>query len=81
MNSTLRARQAVRPWVENSSGPLLVGVSGGADSLALAIALLLEAMDRVAIPVVIDHGLQESSAEVAEITQRHLENFGFQDSN
>ena len=78
MNSTLRARQAVRPWVENSSGPLLVGVSGGADSLALAIVLLLEAMDRVVIPVVIDHGLQESSAEVAEITQRHLENFGFQ---
>ncbi len=77
MDSTLRARQAVRPWVENSSGTLLVGVSGGADSLALAIALSLEANGRLIIPVVIDHGLQEVTAAIAEETTHKLEIIGF----
>jgi len=62
MKATLLARQAVRPWILNSVGPILVGVSGGADSLALAIATKLESIDREVIPVVIDHSLQDNSA-------------------
>lgn len=77
MKSTLRARQAVRPWVENSSGTILVGVSGGADSLALSIALFHEAKNRLVIPVIVDHSLQENSAAVAQATKLILENIGF----
>jgi len=77
MDSTLIARQAVRPWIESTSGSILLGVSGGADSLALAIATLLEAKDREVIPVVIDHGLQELSADVAAQTVLKLKELGF----
>lgn len=47
---------------------LLVALSGGADSLALAIAVAFEAPrhDIEAGAVVVDHGLQSGSAEVAE---------------
>ena len=54
MKATLIARQAVRPWIEKSTGTILLGVSGGADSISLAIATLLEAGDREVIPVVIE---------------------------
>jgi len=77
MRATLLARQAVRPWVEKSEGTILVGVSGGADSLALALALRLEAQNREVIPVVIDHGLQERSADVASKTAADLLGLGF----
>jgi len=66
MKATLLARQAVRPWVEKSTGTILVGVSGGADSMALVIATQLEAKDRLVIPVVIDHGIQEGSVQIAD---------------
>ena len=77
MKATLLARQAVRPWIESSTGTILIGTSGGADSLALAIATKLEAKDRDVIPVVIDHGLQEGSAEFTSeaITKLEMLNF------
>ena len=77
MKATLIARQAVRPWIAKSSGAILLGVSGGADSLALAIATKLEAKDRKVIPVVIDHGLQEGSAVIATETVQKLAKIGF----
>ena len=77
MKATLLARQAVRPWIESSVGPILLGVSGGSDSLALALATHREAKDRTVIPVVIDHALQTHSAEVAAQTADKLKTIGF----
>lgn len=56
---------AVESCVEDR--PLLVGVSGGADSLALAAATVVVAQRRglLARGLVIDHGLQDGSAEIA----------------
>lgn len=61
-------RRAVREALAGHDGPLIVGVSGGADSLALAAALAFEApkAQREVTAVVVDHGLQAGSAEVAE---------------
>lgn len=79
----LKVRQAVRPWLidlpDNST--VLVGVSGGADSMALAVALLLESNAKQIriIPVVVDHGLQSNSAEVATSVVAKLKNLGFED--
>lgn len=69
MDALVALRSAVRSALENySAGDLiLVGVSGGADSLALAHALHIEA-DKLAIQVlgvVVDHQLQPGSAEIA----------------
>ena len=36
-------RKAVKPWLSDSSQTILFGCSGGADSMALALALFLEA--------------------------------------
>ncbi|WP_291041742.1 tRNA lysidine(34) synthetase TilS [Herbiconiux sp.] len=62
-------RRAVRECLEQA-GPtfVLVALSGGPDSLALAAATAFEAPRRGirAGAVVVDHGLQEGSAEVAE---------------
>lgn len=56
----LACRRAVRPF----AGPAVIGLSGGADSLTLAAAAAAEGKDVTA--VVVDHGLQPGSAEVAE---------------
>ena len=77
MKATLLARQAVRPWVEGSTGTILVGVSGGADSMALVIATKLEARERLVIPVVIDHGLQEGSTQIASEVVEKLKKLSF----
>lgn len=77
MKATLIARQAVRPWIEKTSGTILVGVSGGADSLALALATQLEAKNREVIPIVIDHRLQENSEAIAAETVKKLERLNF----
>ncbi|SDR69316.1 tRNA lysidine(34) synthetase TilS [Corynebacterium timonense] len=53
-------RHAVRPF----DGPAVIGLSGGPDSLALAAAAAAEAKDAVA--VVVDHGLQPGSADIAQ---------------
>lgn len=70
----MRVRRAVRrelaPLIEDAlETPLaLVGLSGGADSLALAAALAAEApkLGFRAGALVVDHGLQPGSAEVAQ---------------
>ncbi len=51
-----------------AGGTVVVGCSGGPDSLALAAAVAFEAgkADRPAVGVVVDHGLQPGSAQVAE---------------
>ncbi|QOD44485.1 tRNA lysidine(34) synthetase TilS [Clavibacter zhangzhiyongii] len=60
-------REALATLDASSSGPVLVALSGGADSLALAAATAFEAPRAgvAAGAVVVDHGLQDGSAEVA----------------
>ena len=81
MKATLEIRQAVRPWLTRFAPGenILIGVSGGADSLALAHALALESRDLSInlIPIIIDHGLQEGSAEIAKTTAARLSSMGF----
>jgi tRNA(Ile)-lysidine synthase len=58
---------------------VLVAVSGGADSSALAAALLQESKERVirTIAVIIDHALQANSADVAQNTKIELGKIGY----
>jgi tRNA(Ile)-lysidine synthase len=60
-------RRAVRRQLPES-GLVLVGLSGGADSLALAAATAFEAprAGLSAGAVIVDHGLQAGSAEIAQ---------------
>lgn len=60
-------RRAVRAALAGASDRVIVGLSGGADSLALAAAVAFEAprADVEASAVVIDHGLQPGSEKVA----------------
>lgn len=60
-------RRAVRGALEGRDGAVVVALSGGADSLALAAATAFEAPRHGirAEAVVIDHGLQDGSAEIA----------------
>ncbi|MDZ8200470.1 tRNA lysidine(34) synthetase TilS [Microbacterium sp. SSW1-59] len=73
-------RRAVRSSLArlSSPGPLVVAVSGGADSLALAAAVAFETRDSgaAATAVVVDHGLQETSAEVARGAAQAAEALG-----
>lgn len=66
--ATLRA--AVRPVLQEHAGAVAVGLSGGPDSLALAAAVAAEARSlpgsaATPLAVVVDHGLQPGSDEVA----------------
>ncbi|WP_427916047.1 tRNA lysidine(34) synthetase TilS [Sinomonas halotolerans] len=84
-----RARNAVKAALEEAGWPrrVLVGCSGGPDSLALAAAVAHFAR-RGRVPgaggahaleagaVVVDHGLQEGSAEVARTTAAVLGELG-----
>ena len=73
--------QAVRPGL---AAPVVLGVSGGADSLALAAALAWEQHSRVRrgqppVPVeavVVDHGLQRGSDEVADTARSQVLRLG-----
>ncbi|WP_291797502.1 ATP-binding protein [Brevibacterium sp.] len=69
----VRARTA-----EGSPAPLLLGVSGGADSLALAsaAAFLHRRGEAAFLACTVDHGLQEGSAAVARATVGILEEMG-----
>lgn len=60
---------------------MLVGVSGGADSLALAKGLILEAEEFAIQPIaiIIDHQLQKNSHEVSEATEKTLVGIGYTD--
>ncbi|WP_136050858.1 tRNA lysidine(34) synthetase TilS [Microbacterium sp. K36] len=66
----LAVRTALADLPEGST--VVVAVSGGADSLALAAATAFEAAKRGvrATAVTVDHGLQQGSAEVAAETAR-----------
>lgn len=59
---------------------LLVAVSGGADSMALASATLFEAkkLGLAVATVTVDHGLQPKSASVATQTQQKLLALGYE---
>jgi tRNA(Ile)-lysidine synthase len=60
---TAAVRVAVRRHLQDVTGPVVAAVSGGADSLALAAGLAFERPGSGA--VIVDHGLQPGSAEVA----------------
>ena len=68
-------RKAVKPWLTGEL--ILFGCSGGTDSMALAAALLKEDSDTKIIPVVVDHGLQDGSAQTAADTVNKLKQMGF----
>lgn len=59
----LACRVAVRPFA-SSGASVVIGLSGGPDSLALVAAAAAEGIDATAI--VIDHGLQSGSGDVAK---------------
>lgn len=71
-----RAVESVRAVRAEHPGPVLVALSGGADSLALAVACAVLAGTRAgerlgpAGAVVVDHGLQDGSAAVAAAAAR-----------
>ena len=70
-------RKAVKPWIADSSQTILFGCSGGTDSMALALALFLESNQTKVIPVVVDHGLQDGSAQIASQTISKLKKIGY----
>ncbi len=82
-SALLELRNAVRPFLENLSAGdcALVAVSGGADSLALAYALIKEAPDLAInlIAVTVDHQLQSGSADQAAKVQVELKAMGYQE--
>ena len=78
-----RIRLSVRDEISDLSAgdKVLVAVSGGADSMALAAGLLLEAPGQAINPIaiVIDHDLQEDSAKVAVETKEKLVALGYKE--
>ena len=66
----LACRRALRPF----DAPAIIGLSGGPDSLALAAAAAAEKKDVRC--VVVDHGLQDGSAEVARRAADVARGFG-----
>ncbi len=82
-NSGVAIRSAIRSALTSTSAGdrILVGVSGGTDSLALASGLFLESIEKVLQPVavIIDHGLQENSEEVSKNAKLELIKIGFND--
>jgi len=77
----LELRSAVRPHLEKLSAGdcVLVAVSGGADSLALAAAVLAESKEPLinAIAVTIDHQLQAGSDQQAAKVSLQLQDIGY----
>lgn len=68
----LKLRVAVRPFV--TPEPVTIGLSGGADSLALVAAALVEGQPVHAI--VVDHQLQDGSGEIAETAAEQAKCWG-----
>ncbi|GAB2590107.1 tRNA lysidine(34) synthetase TilS [Microlunatus antarcticus] len=79
--ATLAVVQAVAAALEPADTSLLVACSGGPDSLALAagVAHVARASGRAYAAVVVDHGLQEGSAEVADAARVALTGLGYED--
>jgi tRNA(Ile)-lysidine synthase len=82
-SALLDLRNAVRPFLENltAGDSAIVAVSGGADSLALAYALIKEAPDLAItlIAVTVDHQLQTRSGDQAKKVQEQLKAMGYQE--
>ena len=82
-SALLELRNAVRPFLENLTAGdcALVAVSGGADSLALAQALIKEAPELAItlIAVTVDHQLQSGSDVQAKKVQTQLKAMGYQE--
>ena len=82
-SALLDLRNAVRPFLENltAGDSAIVAVSGGADSLALAYALIKEApqLAITLIAVTVDHQLQTSSGDQAKKVQEQLKAMGYQE--
>ena len=80
-DAIVEIRTAVRAHLQQleAGDTFLVAVSGGADSLALAYALMKESepLALQAIAVTIDHQLQSQSTAVAEKTSEQLRSFGY----
>lgn len=76
--ATLEVVQAVRAV---AGRPMVVGVSGGADSLALAFAVAHVCRNdhRRFAAVTVDHGLQSGSAERAGVVRDQLVDLGYTD--
>ena len=81
VDATVSLRSAVRPFLTEleAGDSFLVAVSGGADSLALAAALIIESKELALIPiaVTIDHQLQENSKQQAEKVIKQLKELGY----
>jgi tRNA(Ile)-lysidine synthase len=81
--ASVAIRNAVREQLERCEAGdcILVAVSGGADSLALAYATLVESTPLAikAIAVTIDHQLQEKSSDQAAKVEKQLRAMGYQD--
>ena len=82
-SALLELRNAVRPFLENltAGDSAIVAVSGGADSLALAYALIKEAPELAItlIAVTVDHQLQTGSGDQARKVQEQLKAMGYQE--
>ncbi|MGS0687540.1 tRNA lysidine(34) synthetase TilS [Nakamurella sp. GG22] len=75
--------RAVRAWLDEFAGaatPIVVACSGGADSLALAVAVQRHAGSRRLVAATVDHGLQPGSAERAAETAGVLLSLGYRDA-
>lgn len=70
----LACRRAVRPVHTNPDRPAVIGLSGGPDSLALVAAAAAEGKHVRA--VVVDHGLQPGSADVAARAAKEAQRLG-----
>ena len=79
-----RAVAALRPVLAAHDGGALIGLSGGADSCALAVAAAALRGTRAGAAlgpvgaVVVDHGLQAGSADVAEAAARVARTLGLE---
>jgi tRNA(Ile)-lysidine synthase len=75
-------RRAVASWLAAghvaAEAPLIVACSGGADSLALAVATVQAAPGRRLVGATVDHGLQPGSAARAGLVVETLRNKGFE---
>jgi tRNA(Ile)-lysidine synthase len=79
--ATLAAVQAVDAALNQQDMQIVTACSGGADSLALAFAARYVASrrDLKYAAVIIDHGLQQGSSDIAARVRDQLDRLGYQD--
>ena len=73
------ARRAIARLAAGIEGPLVLAVSGGSDSMAMALAAQHYARKASrAVPcVIVDHGMRPESADEADAVARRLRELGF----